>query len=429
MTLHGNELLAFAVVAVTLLAVLTRPRNLSEGAAAIAGATVMLALGYVSVADVGVVVRDNFTVLGFFLGMMVLTTLAEEAQVFERMASYAAQLAKGSPRRLFLNVFVLGTLISTFLTNDATALILTPVVFTLVTRLQLDPLPYVFACTFIADTASMTLQISNPINIVLAQRFPGLTLVDFLHYLLLPSLAAILLNVLGFTLLFRKKLGGTFAVDQPLNAAGGAADQRAFRIAVLILSFTAVAFLIATEMRPAPIGFVALAGGSALIVATRFQHRLQWSTLVKGVSWSIFPFIVGMFVMVRGLERLGAMKQLGTVLATFVGQGTFRPVVVTTFFSALSSNLLNNVPAVAVMSATIPTIHHVSQPALVYATLIGCDLGPNLTVVGSLSTMIWLLLLRQRKLDISALDYARLGIIVTPLMLLSAALVLVALLG
>ena len=322
---------------------------------------------------------------------------------------------------------MLGTLISTFLTNDATALILTPVVYALVTGLKLDPLPYVFACTFIADTASMTLPISNPINIILGQRFAGLGLVDSLHYLLLPSLAAIAINLALFALIFRRKLVGSFQPQPPETLVGE--ERRAYRTAVAVLLVVGVAFVIAAQLRPEPISSVAIAGGAALLLATRLQGRLEWRALGRGISWSIFPFIAGMFLLMHGIEHQGATRQLGELLARLAGHGTLQPAVVTTFFAAAMSNAINNVPAVAVMSATIPTVAHASQPALVYGTLIGCDLGPNLTVVGSLSTMIWLLLLRQRKLEVSALDYAKLGVIVTPAMLLASALLLALLLG
>jgi arsenical pump membrane protein len=173
---------------------------------------------------------------------------------------------------------------------------------------------------------------------------------------------------------------------------------------------------------------VALVGAAALLIATALQGRLQARDLVGGISWSIFPFIAGMFLMVRGLEHVGVTRQLAEALTQLVGSGSLRPVLVATLFSAISSNLMNNVPAVAVLTSTVPTIHHASQSALVYGTLVGCDLGPNLTVVGSLSTMIWLLLLRQRNMDVSALDYAKLGIVVTPIMLVVSALILALLL-
>lgn len=422
-----REAFALAIFGATLLAVLTRPGRLPEGASAAIGAAAMLATGLASPGDLGAVTRDNLTVLAFFLGMMALTTLAEEAGVFDRMARWAARLAGGSSRHLFFNVFLLGSLISTFLTNDATALILTPVVYALVTQLRLDPVPYVFACTFIADTASMTLPISNPINIILGQRFPTLSLLDSLHYLLLPSLAAICINMALFAALFRRKVRGAFQLRPETPAT--AADRRALGIAAALLIGTGAAFVIASELRPAAVGVVALAGGGAMVLAAALQGRLRWRTLAGGISWGIFPFLICMFLLVRGIEHQGATLQLGEALSRLAGTGTVRPALVATLLAALGSNLINNVPAVAVLSASIPMVHGGSRQALVYGTLAGCDLGPNLTVVGSLSTMIWLLLLRQRGMEVSGLDNAKYGIIVTPVMLLVSGVLIGVLIG
>jgi arsenical pump membrane protein len=388
--------LAIAIFLVALVAVLFRPRGVHEGVSALLGAAAMLATGLLGRDNIGAVFEQNVSVFEFFLGMMTLTTLAEQSRVFDRMADLAARLAGGSPRRLFVNVLIIGTLISTFLTNDATALILTPVVYALVTKLRLEPLPYVFACTFIADTASMTLPVSNPINMILVQRFNGLSLGDFLHYLFLPGLIAIVINMAAFGWIFRSSLRGSFRrfeYSQP-DSPG---EQAAFRWSVACLAMVAIAFVGASALRPAVIG--------------------------------IFPFIAGMFLMVRGIEHQGATAQLGQLVARFAGHGTMQPAIAATLFGAFGSNVINNVPMVAVMNSTIPTIHGASQPALVLGTLVGCDLGPNLTVVGSLSTMIWLLLLRQRGVEVSGLDYARLGILVTPIMLLAAGVTLGLLLG
>jgi arsenical pump membrane protein len=286
----------------------------------------------------------------------------------------------------------------------------------------------VFACTFIADTASMTLPVSNPINMILVQRFNGLSLGDFLHYLFLPGLIAIVINMAAFGWIFRSSLRGSFRrfeYSQP-DSPG---EQAAFRWSVACLAMVAIAFVGASALRPAVIGIVAVVGGGALLLVMSVLARLRWRDLGAGISWGIFPFIAGMFLMVRGIEHQGATAQLGQLVARFAGHGTMQPAIAATLFGAFGSNVINNVPMVAVMNSTIPTIHGASQPALVLGTLVGCDLGPNLTVVGSLSTMIWLLLLRQRGVEVSGLDYARLGILVTPIMLLAAGVTLGLLLG
>ncbi|HEY8287209.1 MAG TPA: ArsB/NhaD family transporter, partial [Chloroflexota bacterium] len=414
---------ALAIFAATLCGVLARPFKVSEGAWAMGGAALMLVTGLASLGDLGSVLAGNLPVFAFFLGMMALTRLAEEGLVFDRMAMAAARLAHGGSRRLFLNVFLLGTVISTFLTNDATALILTPVVYALVTRLRLDPLPFAFACTFIADTASMTLPVSNPINIILGQRFPDLTLGGFLHYILLPSLAAIAINIVAFTFIFRRTLAASFTVPTPTETPSAEA-ARAFRVAVIVLLLVALAFVAVSLSHSSWVGVVAMIGAGVLLLATALQGRLQWRRLAGGISWGVFPFIAGMFLLVRGIEHQGATHQLGLLLARLAGHGTMQTAVVTTFFSAIGSNVINNVPMVAVMGSAIPSAPGASHPALVYGTLVGCDLGPNLTIVGSLSTLIWLLLLRKRGVEVSSLDYAKLGIIVTPIMLLVSGLLL-----
>ncbi|MGH2346131.1 MAG: SLC13 family permease, partial [Chloroflexota bacterium] len=251
---------------------LTRPFRLSEGIWAAAGAAVMLVSRLAGLGDLGVVLWNNLPVFAFFLGMMALTRLAEEALVFDRMASSAARLAHGSSRRLFFNVFLLGVAISTFLTNDATALILTPVVYALVTRLRLDPLPFVFACTFIADTASMTLPVSNPINIILSRRFPELTLGGFLHYVLLPSVVAIAINIVVFAFLFRRVLRTPFTPTAPAERADPGAE-RAFRIAVVVLLMVGAAFVAVSHSHSSWVGAVAMLGAAGLLAATAAQGR------------------------------------------------------------------------------------------------------------------------------------------------------------
>ena len=246
-----------------------------------------MALRLLGRGDIGAVLTRNASVFAFFLGMMTLTTLAEQAKVFDRMAAVATRLAGDSPRRLFVNVFIIGTVISTFLTNDATALILTPIVYALVTSLRLNPLPYVFACTFIADTASMTLPVSNPINMILVQRFSGLALGDFLHYLLLPGMLAIAINMAAFGWIFRDSLRGSF---QRLGSADPIPrhEQVAFRWATACLGLVAIAFVSASAIQPGAIGIVAVAGGGALLLATAAQGRLRWRELGTGISWGIF---------------------------------------------------------------------------------------------------------------------------------------------
>jgi len=413
--------LALAIFVATLGAVLTRPRGLNEGVAALIGAALMIVTGIVPVASALRVLRANGDVFLFFVGMLTVTALAEQAGIFTWLATRAARLSRGRKTVLFLNVFALGVIISTFLTNDATALILTPVVYTVVRCLGLDPLPYLFACTFIADTASLTLPISNPINILIGEHV-GLSTAGFLRYLLLPSVAAIAINVAAFLLLFRRRIGGRFdpaALDE-LDAERP--DPRFFRYMAVVLILLAVAF-VAGGIAGAPAGVIAVAGAALALGGAEALRAVDARRFARDFSWGLFPFVAGLFVVVRGVERVGLTAPVGRVLHLAGGQPVLTALL-STGVSAVGTNLINNVPMALVLVSAIGAPHGAAGRALVYGALLGCDLGPNLTTTGSLSTMLWVLLLRQRGLEVSSLQYLRYGVVVTPLMLLVAAVIL-----
>jgi len=415
--------IALVIALATLVVVLTRPRGLNEGVAALGGAILML-LGHVVAPLTALhVLTTNWDVFLFFLGMLTVTGLAEQAGIFSWLATRAAVLSRGSKLRLFVNVFLLGVLISTFLTNDATALILTPVVYSVVRLLDLDPLPYMFACTFIADTASLTLPVSNPINIVIGEHF-GLTTTGFLRYLLAPSLLAILINIVIFTLLFRRRVTGRFDTSL-LGKEETPAHPGFFRYAAVVLVILAVVF-VAGGIVGVPAGVIAGAGALRLLGGAAAVGALDARRFFRDFSWSIFPFVAGLFVVVRGIESVGLTKPIGKIL-TVGGGNAVIAALVSTGVSAVGTNLINNVPMALVLNTAVSatgTVHSAVGHALIYGSLLGCDLGPNLTTTGSLSTMLWLLLLRQRGVQVSSLQYLRLGLIVTPLMLVVGAVVL-----
>ncbi len=417
--------LALAIFIATLVTVLTRPRGINEGLVAVVGAALMVATGLVPLGAALGLLAGNWNIFLFFLGMLTVTALAEQAGIFTWLALQAARLSRGSRRLLFLNVFGLGALISTFLTNDATALILTPVVYSVVRLLELDPLPYMFACTFIADTASLTLPVSNPINLVIGERF-GLTTAGFLRYLLLPSLVAILVNIAVFLLIFRRRIGGRF--DPALLRApteGPEPNPLFFRYTAAVLGLLAAAFVVG-GVAGVQLGIVAVVGAAALLSGAAALRCVDARRFARDFSWSIFPFVGGFFVVVEGVERAGLIAPFGRLLTAADGNAPLTALL-SIGVSAVGTNLINNLPMALVLLKAIGAAHHATGAtgrALVYGAILGCDLGPNLTTTGSLSTMLWLLLLRQRGLRVSSLQYLRLGLLVTPLMLAAAALIL-----
>jgi arsenical pump membrane protein len=407
----------------TLIGIMTRPFRWNEASIAMVGAAVLLLLGLITPADAFLTLIRDWNTFFFFLGMMGLSALAEAAGLFDWLAVQAARLAGQSAALLFLNVFLLGTLISMVLSNDATALILTPIVYVLVTKLRLPVLPYLFACTFIADTASFLLPVSNPINIIITSRFP-LDLWTFLRLLFLPSLVVIFINIGIFYLLYRKQLKGTFDIQRLPSAEQAAKHKGYFRYTCGVLAVVAVAYVIASAVQ-LPLSLVALSGAVLLLIGALSWRRTSLRETAGRISWSIFGFIAGMFIVVRAIEDTGLTTMFGNWLIHLSGDTSCGAVMVGMAGAAVGTNLINNVPMAVVMVSALGGIQNASpaiQHGFIAATIFGCDLGPNLTTVGSLATVLWLLILRQRNVDVTGLDYFKVGVVVTPLMLLAGAL-------
>lgn len=415
--------IAGVIFVATLTLIMLRPKQLNEALAALGGGIAMIVAGIVSPLQAAQTLLGDWNIFFFFLGMLALSALAELAGFFDWLAARAAGLANGSTRRLYLNVFLLGALISAFLSNDATALLLTPIVYSLVTRLRVSAMPFMFACTFIADTASFLLPVSNPLNIIVLSHF-NLGLLPFLRLLLLPSVLVISLNIGAFFFLFRRQIAGTFEVKRLGTPESAIRHPRYFRYVTIVLLAVALAYVIVSLVQQ-PLSLVALGGAALLLLGALRWKQVHWKALGKEISWPIFGFIAGMFLVVQGIENIGLTQRFAQLLTHIAGGNTLSATLMGTAGAAIGSNLINNLPMALVLVSTIGALSGVSsgvQLALIGATMFGCDLGPNLTTVGSLATVLWLLLLRRRGMEVSSLDYFKLGMLITPVMLLVGAL-------
>ncbi len=381
----------------------------------------MLVVRAVSPAQALEALLGQWNLFLFFAGLMLVSGLADAAGFFDAAGALAAGAARGSGRGLLLTVLAAGALITTFLSNDATALILTPVVYAVVTRLRLPPLPYLFATTFIADTASITLPVSNPINVLVDDRL-RLSLGEYAGHLLGASLAAILLNGLCFALVFRRATAVRFQLEWRTALTTAVRDRRLLRLTCAGLATLAIAYLLASAAR-APLGPVAVGGAALLAVLAVAARRLDLRTVREHFSLSLLAYVAGLLVLVQGVERAGLTGMLVGRLTGLVG-GPTGAVGAGVAGGAVLANLLNNVPATLVLlSGAQGLAAHLRLP-FALGVLVGADLGPNLTPVGSLSTMLWLVIVRRRGQQVSALDYLRLGASITPGLLLVAGLAL-----
>jgi len=412
--------LTLIIFVLTLILIMVRPRPLNEATAALLGAILMLATSIISPSDAYDVLKTTDNILLFFLGLMVVCAVADRAGFFEWSAFRAVKLANGRGRRLLLVLFGLGTVITTFFSNDATALILTPIVYVVVTRLKLNPLPYVFACAFIANTASMMLPISNPVNLLPVDQF-GLTLSEYLRFLLLPTILAILINVVLFAIIFRKAISTSFKYD----ATGFSVKIDGFFLFTCVgLILTALGYIFAS-LYGLPLSWPALGGAAILLIGGFVFRRLTFKRVNSGISWSILLFIFCLALLVKGLDNAGVTHTIGEGLTNLSSKGSLGAILATSFGTAVGSNLINNWSMMMVSVSSLgnisTSITSVNQ-GLIYSSIVGADLGPNIAIIGSLSSMLWLVILRQRGLDIHPMQYLRLGLIVAPPMLLAAAL-------
>ena len=404
------------VVALTI----TRPRGLPEWATATVGAVVAVALGLVGASAAANAVIGDANVLAFFVGMTGLAAVAERSGFFEQTGAFALRAARGSGRRLLLAVLGLGSAIAAILSNDATVLILTPVVYSLVVGLGVDALPYVLACTFIADAASLLLPVSNPVNVIILDGV-GIPVADYLGAVGPAAIVAVILTIAGLMWLFRRR------VPKRLRRGEPTLERRPLPPVWFALAIVAVAF-VGGGLAGAPLGLVACVGFGLLLAVEGLATRWAQRRPLEGVSWAILGYVAGMAVLVRALEEQGVVHSIVGAALDAGRHSAAATAVISATVAAVGSNLVNNVPMALVMVSAIDGAH-LTEPvrqAATFGSIVGADLGPNLTTVGSLATVLWLLILRDRGMDIRPGDYLRVGLLITPPILVAATGVLVA---
>lgn len=408
-------LLAVLVAVVTLGLILIRPRRIPEPLAAVAGAAAVVALGLLTPLAAAGAILAAWNVFFFFLGLMLASAAAERAGVFEVTADVVARLGGGSARLLLVLVFALGTLVTALLSNDATALLLTPVVFNLARRLRVPPLPYAYACALAANAASFILPVSNPANLLVLAGAP-MSLEVFVERLWLPSVASVVVTLGGLLALSWTTLDRCYEPPAQPRVSGRA------KAGFFGLGVMTTGYLLADRVG-VPLGVVVCLGAALLIlldwaVADRRGRHVR--ALAHDVSWGLLVLLAGLTVIVAGLEQSGAATLGATLLVTLGERGSTGQAIVA-LGTAAGSNVVNNLPMALIAAASLQGVPSDSAAVdLATAAVVGIDLGPNLTTVGSFATMLWLTLLRRRGLAVSAWAYSRVGLLVTPPALLAA---------
>ncbi|VVT14805.1 Arsenic transporter [Sphingomonas sp. EC-HK361] len=385
--------------------VIVRPFRLPEALWAVAGALLLVILGLVSPGLASAAIGKGADVYLFLIGMMLLSETARQEGLFDWVAVHAVNAARGSTARLFALVFGVGVVVTTFLSNDATAVVLTPAVYAAARKARADPLPMLFACALIANAASFVLPISNPANLVLyGGHMPPLG--AWLASFTLPSVAAIGATFVALRLVERDRLSGVCERSiEPVALSNGGA------IALGGIIVTAVV-LVAVSAFDIALGLPTCVAGVVTTAIVCVGGRQSPAPILRGVSWSVLPLVAGLFVLVEALVSTGLIDTLAAALRSAAAHSVPAAAALSGTLLAFVSNLMNNLPAGLIASTTIAAA---VPPRLVTdALLIGVDLGPNLSITGSLATILWLTAIRREGLDVGFWRFLKVGAATMP---------------
>ncbi|MBR0796911.1 arsenic transporter [Bradyrhizobium jicamae] len=408
----GNHAATWSIAGFATLGVIARPWNLPEFIWAVTGAVLLVAFDLLPWRDAMAAAGKGTDVYFFLIGMMLLAEVARKEGLFDWLAEQAVRHSRKSASRLFAIVYAVGTLVTIFLSNDATAVVLTPAVYAATRAAKVEPLPYLFVCAFIANAASFVLPISNPANLVLfGARMP--TLPEWLHYFLLPSVAAIAATFILLRISQRNALRG--GVEGSGDEA--VALTKAAAIVGVGIGATAVVLLAASTVG-ADLGLPTFVCGAVVTAIVLLLGRKSPASIVRDISWSVLPLVAGLFILVEGLNHTGVLPALADALKRATAASPHATAWGAGIVTALVSNLINNLPMGLIAATTTHTAQ--SSPHVTGAVLIGVDLGPNLSVTGSLATILWLIALRREGEHVSALRFLRLGVcVMAPALVLS----------
>ncbi|MEX5339437.1 arsenic transporter [Pseudomonas sp. I2] len=416
-------LVALAVFVFTLVLVIWQPKGLGVGWSAALGAIIALGVGAVSLHDIPTVWSIVWNATATFIAVIIISLLLDEAGFFEWAALYVARWANGSGYRLFAFCMLLGAAVSALFANDGAALILTPIVMSMLVALRFPPaatLAFVMAAGFIADTASLPLVVSNLVNIVSADYF-ALGFAEYASVMMPVNLASVAATLMVLFLFFRRDLPKQYALDALREPKAAIHDRATFVVGGWTLLVLLIG-LFALDPLGIPISAVAAVCAATLFAVAARGHRISTRRVLREAPWQVVVFSLGMYLVVYGLKNAGLTDFLAQLLDRLAAHGVWGAAIGTGLLSALLSSVMNNMPSVLLGALSIQAsgADGLVREAMIYANVIGCDLGPKITPIGSLATLLWLHVLERKGMRITWGYYFKVGILLTlPVLLIT----------